>query len=251
MSLGLLDLANPVLSRFDALLAAALPAIPRIVLISAVLTYLGMWLYRRFSPQTRLRALKRLSKRADKGLHNPDIEFDELLKRAKRSIRLQLMIVGNIFLPSLLGMLPLLFALSDLSQRYSFAAPESGQTISWCVQPEAQAATVSVNGSALTTACTDRPWQPAPELVWQGTKLTHDLDALKSNILHARQWWNVLLANPAGYLPDAAGDLEITVQLPEPDLLGFGPGWLNHWLFWFLVPSVVLGFYWRWRWKLV
>ena len=73
----------------------------------------------------------------------------------------------------------------------------------------------------------------------------------RSNVLHTRQWWNVLLANPAGYLPDTAGALEITLQLPEMSLLEFGPGWLRHWLFWLLLPSIVLGFYWRWRWKLV
>lgn len=66
MSLGLLDLANPLLSRLDAVLALALPAIPRIVLISALLTYLGMCLYRQVSAQKRLRALKRLAKRAEK-----------------------------------------------------------------------------------------------------------------------------------------------------------------------------------------
>lgn len=251
MTLGLLDLANPLLSRFDALLALALPAIPRIVLISALLTYLGMWLYRRVSAQKRLRALKRLSKRAERGLHDLDIEFDELLKRAKRSIGLQGAILARIFVPSVLGMLPLLFALSDLSQRYSFDTPDLGQAITWCVTPEDQASSVSINGEAQATACAAHAWRAQAELRWQGQLVAQQLGDLRSNVLHTRQWWNVLLANPAGYLPDAAGSLEITLQLPETALLGFGPGWLNHWLFWFLVPSIVLGFYWRWRWKLV
>lgn len=170
-----------------------------------------------------------------------------MLRRAKRSIGLQFAIVSRIFLPSLLGMLPLLFALSDLSQRYSFVRPEPGQRITWCVSPGTPAGTVAINGMSLSSACSEQTWTTPLRLSWQSHSVTHQLDQGRSNVLHSRRWWNVLLANPAGYLPDAAGDLEITAQLPEPRLLGVGPGWLNHWLFWLLVPSIVLGFYWRWK----
>lgn len=254
MSAGLFDLANPLLLAIDDRLAPFLPPVLRVVLFAALLTWLGMLLYRASSNQHRLRALKRLVRRGERGLHDPDIAFAELLKRARRSIGLQGMVLARVFLPSLLGMVPLLFGLSAMSARFSYVLPQADDELrTWCVSPAADAGRIRVNGLDPGPDCVAVPWRhgPGAELALDGQPVAHALGSGQSAVLHRRLWWNVLLDNPAGHLPDSAGDLVITVGHPEQEMHGVGPGWLRHWLLPFLATSIVLGFWWRWRWRLV
>jgi hypothetical protein len=47
--------------------------------------------------------------------------------------------------------------------------------------------------------------------------------------IEKRQWWNVLIGNPAGYLPEAGPIDSITIALPERQYLPVGPDWLRSW----------------------
>ena len=44
-------------------------------------------------------------------------------------------------------------------------------------------------------------------------------------VVHKRVWWNALLGNPAGHLPDGAAVEEVRLALPAREVLPFGPGW--------------------------
>jgi hypothetical protein len=44
-------------------------------------------------------------------------------------------------------------------------------------------------------------------------------------VVHKRAWWNALLGNPAGHLPDGAAIEEVRLALPAREVLPFGPGW--------------------------
>jgi hypothetical protein len=48
-------------------------------------------------------------------------------------------------------------------------------------------------------------------------------------MLHKHQWWNVLIGNPAGYLPDQLGVKRVDLDLPPKVYLPFGPTWLHGW----------------------
>ena len=56
--------------------------------------------------------------------------------------------------------------------------------------------------------------------------------------VHKRLWWNSLLGNPAGYLPDNAPVELVLLDLPPRHYLSVGPGWMGHWLTLFLLASV-------------
>src|SRR3546814_19779777 len=56
--------------------------------------------------------------------------------------------------------------------------------------------------------------------------------------LHKEQWWNVLIANPLGYLA-ADSPLELVeIALPRREVLPFGPWWLRTWEFVFFTTLV-------------
>src|SRR5699024_4894589 len=46
-------------------------------------------------------------------------------------------------------------------------------------------------------------------------------------VIHKRQWWNWLIGNPVGYLPDQGPVQRVHVDLPSPSYLPFGPGWMR------------------------
>jgi hypothetical protein len=47
--------------------------------------------------------------------------------------------------------------------------------------------------------------------------------------VHKREWWNALIGNPTGYLPEAWPVERIEIDLPCTEYLPFGPWWLRSW----------------------
>jgi hypothetical protein len=70
-----------------------------------------------------------------------------------------------------------------------------------------------------------------------------------SPVLHERQWWNALIGNPGGYLPDGHPTEAIHLDLPHHEILPFGPGWMRGWAFLYFVllvaGSLAVKFLWR------
>jgi hypothetical protein len=54
-------------------------------------------------------------------------------------------------------------------------------------------------------------------------------------VVHKRQWWNALIGNPLGYLPDNASVEEVSLALQPKVLLRGVPGWMSGWEFPFLL----------------
>ena len=48
-------------------------------------------------------------------------------------------------------------------------------------------------------------------------------------VVEKRHWWNALIGNPAGYLPEAGPVERIELSLPAVEVLPFGPSWLRGW----------------------
>jgi hypothetical protein len=59
-------------------------------------------------------------------------------------------------------------------------------------------------------------------------------------VLHKTQWWNVLVANPLGYLPPDSPLDRVEIDLPRRELLPFGPWWLRTWEFVFFTTLVAV-----------
>ena len=58
-------------------------------------------------------------------------------------------------------------------------------------------------------------------------------------IVHKKQWWNVLFANPGGYLSAEAPISAVHIGLPTSTYLPFGPAWMRSWLTAFLLGVFV------------
>jgi hypothetical protein len=245
--MGVLDLPAPLFQLLDGWVAF-LPATLRLILWSVIGAVLSMLLYALMSPQKKISGVKAALRESQKLLADSDESFAELMTVARRTLSLSFQHLGLVFGPALLSSFPLLCIMAWSSTHFGHDFPEPGEHITVTVQPESAAASLrwQDNGGDEPTPI-DNGWT----IRWPGESrsliltdtgnaalLELPLDAPIPQV-HKRLWWNSLLGNPAGYLPEQAPVERVWIDLPGKRYLPFGPGWLGHWLTLFLLASVI------------
>ena len=61
-----------------------------------------------------------------------------------------------------------------------------------------------------------------------------------SAVIERRHWWNALVGNPLGYLPQATPISRIDFGFSELELLNAGPAWMRGWPFAFFLVLVIV-----------
>jgi len=217
---GLLDLPHDLLARLDRAGEQVLPPLARVVLWALLAALLTMELYRLLSPQDRLAALKGRSRAARQRLNGYAGSFAGAWPLITEVVGLALRHIALV-LPATLGTaIPLLVLVVYLHTTYSYRFPGPGETAAIILsEPGYQGHWQAPGPGPGRAVVTDRagrvvvavaPRAPVPELgKWR--------------------YWNLLLGNPAGYLPSAAPIDRLQVQWPRRELLGSGPAWLRGW----------------------
>lgn len=243
--MGLLDLPSPVF----AVINGALSFLPDLVLIAfwALLSAMGtMWLYKRFSKQEELAELKPRIKKVQRDMARYDGPMNGLWPLIRESMSLSGRQMGMTLWPALVASLPVLFVLAFLSGEYGHEQPAAGEPVMvepvgtdaaghWTWRGDTAPSWLESEGTWLI------PW-PADE----ATLVAGDFGPLVTlpfeepvNVIHKRQWWNWIIGNPVGYLPDDAPAYAVEVGLPRQRFLPFGPAWLGYWEIPYLVLLVV------------
>jgi hypothetical protein len=223
---GLLDLPAPVFAALDSLLSGLAPPTLRLVLWGVVAALLSMGAYWLLSPQTRIAKAKADALAARRALDAYDGELAEAWPLMGRVLRTALRQLGLVTSPALLGSLPVLAMLAWLSTTYGHAFPPDGADIPVRTTPEAGEARV-------------QPVQAEADAAAEGHQIVV-LDAAGNVVerfllsapvptIHKRQWWNALIGNPIGYLPDSSRLEWIELGLPQREYLSVGPSWLRAW----------------------
>lgn len=262
--LGLLDWPGLLFGLVNDLLLLVLPLELTLLFWAFVSGWATMWVYRAVSNQDKLAALKPQVKAVQQKLATYDGEFSGLIPLIKENFRLSGRHIGLAIGPALVAGIPVLFVLVWASNEYGVHFPEPG-------------ARVNVEVSSDSVARDDENWR------WRGTEVRHLPAAVDeplrwriawpeetarletaageqavtlppevpTPVLHERQWWNLLIGNPAGYLaPDNPVD-SIRIGLPEHEILPVGPGWMRGWLFTYLVAVVVVSLGFKFYWKVL
>lgn len=263
MSLALLDLPAPLFTALDGALALLLPALARVWLYGAVSGWLCMALYRRLSAQSALQALASRTRELRRELAAYDGPFDGLLLRVRELLRLSGRHLRLSFVPALLAGLPVLFLLPWLSNQFSHTWPAVGSELE--LRPQGLTVPIEqLRWSKQDDAVAVR-WDAQAErwlLRWPAAdaplQLQHDGQLLLRlplpapvPVVHRYSLpLNLLVANPAGYLPDQAPLQAVTLALPAQPLHPYGPAWLRHWLSMYLLSLLLVSLWLRWRWRL-
>lgn len=217
--MGLLDLPAPILLNVDRWLAALLPAPGRLLLWAAVGALLSMELYRLLSPQRRIIELKLALKRAEHQVAEFDGEFADAWPYLRRMLSLALARVFVVLPATILASLPLLVFLVWMDTTYGDAFPPPGRSVSVQVPGEFEGRWVDRAGEP-----------PRAQVVDGGGAAVADVPLpVPVSTVHKWRWWNAIIGNPAGYLPDTAPIDRISIDLPRQEILPIGPRWLRGW----------------------
>ena len=184
-----------------------------------------MGLYWLLSPQGKLTDVKLRAIAARRDLNAFDGDFAEAWPLMRSMLGLSFRQLGMTTMPALLASLPVLALIVWLSSSYGYNLPESEGITSVQTTPE-----TDVSG-AFRTGGNASPENPLRLVVTEsGGDVISDISlAAAVPTIHKKQWWNTLIGNPLGYLPEDGEIDAITFELPEQDYLGFGPGWLRPW----------------------
>ena len=242
MTLGLFDLAGPVLTWLDQALAAILPAAGRLVLWGLVAAVFSMALYAALSPQQRLRRVRDEAVEARRALDRHDGSFSEARPLIAAMFGTAMKQLGLVLAPAVLASLPLLFMLAWLYGAFGYVLPERPDTVAVHVEPQAYVASVQPSQVA---AAGEAPLAQYPSLVVRdGSGRVIEERPLIAPVtwLHKEQWWNLLIANPLGYLADDSPLEWVEIDLPRYEVLHVGPWWLRTWEFVFFTTLVATSF---------
>jgi hypothetical protein len=233
---GLVDrLAFPVLDALDAGLAAAgLPPWARLVLYGALSGVVTMAVYRLVSDQAGIRALKDRSRGLQGRLRAAGDDLASTMRLTRENLAVSLRLLLKSLWPALAASLPVVAVIAWLAVSWSLPAPPPGTPVPLLPGPAGAVVTAEPAGALEPPGPAGGPavlrW-PAPGTPVAlrdatGAVVYEGLGARPpAATLHTRVWWNALLGNPAGYLPDGAALEEVGLALPGREVLSFGPGW--------------------------
>ena len=232
--MGFFDLLNPVFTGIEAYCLSWLPAWTRVALYGLGSGIVTMLLYAKLSNQDALADGKQASKEALTRLRelDPEAEFDVVLATMRKAIIEPLKHAKLAAGPALWASLPLVFILVWLDNSYSYEAPSAGSVIQVLTEPfvplqEGDGVHRSEGQAYAVT------WPESGPIELKG--LTGDLivsipATTHIPLIHKREWWNILIGNPAGYIDESAAITSVEITIPPGELINSGPHWLRSWL---------------------
>lgn len=214
--MGLFDLPAPFFDFVDRSLLGALPPLLRLVLWAVAGAAVSLALYRGLSPQRRITAAKAAALDARRRLNAHDGDLESALPLMRQSMKAALRHVGLVFPAAIAASLPVLALLVWLDGAYGYQLPRGSQEPAVSVQP----------------ATYSGEWQATGDIAVRdagGSEVAHLTLTQPVTRIEKRRWWNVLIGNPAGYLPEQGPVEQVTIALPERQYLPVGPDWLRSW----------------------
>lgn len=214
--MGLFDLPAPLFEFVDRTLLGALPPLLRLILWAVAGAGASLALYRWLSPQRRIVAAKGEALDARRRLNAHDGDLESALPLMRQSMKAALRHVGLVFPAAMAASLPVLALLVWLDGAYGYQMPQGQQQPAVSVQPPTYSGQWQADGNIAVRDAV-------------GAEIAHLTLTEPVTQIEKRQWWNVLIGNPAGYLPEQGPVERVTIALPERQYLSVGPDWLRSW----------------------
>src|SRR5262245_10521450 len=218
--MGLLDLPAPFFDLVDRNLLWFLPPLARLIVWAVVAVIASILTYKWLSPQARITATKAAAIAARRRLNAYQGDLESAMPLMRQSLRLASLQVLLVLPGALIGSLPVLSLLVWLDSAYARDFPPAQMVPAVQVSPAGQyvgnwqgaaaGGVVEIRDTAGQTVPTLPLAKPIPQI-------------------EQRHWWNTLIGNPAGYLPEAGPLEQVRIALPEREYLAAGPAWARSW----------------------
>jgi hypothetical protein len=242
---SLFGVADPVFAAIDKLMAAALAPLPRVVVWGGLMAALTMFLYRLISPQERLAVLRSESAASRQKLAEFDGELEGLWPLVRESFGSSLRQIATLLGPGLIASLPLVACLVWLDSAFGYRPPLPDQAVRVSASPPDETIQSHPAGAVMGD---DQGWRirwpgPGDEVELrdrQDTPLVVIGGPPTSHLIEHRQWWNFLVGNPMGYLPESSRIERLEFGFEPMHLHDVGPPWLRGWAAPFFISMIAL-----------
>ncbi len=224
-----------VFAAIDGWLPNSLGPLPRLIGWGCVMAIVSMALYRLVSPQRKIATLRAEAATARQQLATFDGEFEQLMPMVRRSLLLSMRQIGWIFFPALLASLPLVACLVWLDSAYSFQTPSAGQQIALTALPDganvrAQPEAALAQGPHGLLLTWPHDGESVTLLDERGTSIAALVAGRPgADIIEPRLWWNSIIGNPMGYLPEGSPVTRLQFAFQELQVVGEEPAWYTGW----------------------
>ncbi len=232
--MGVLDIPFPVFSWADESLRTVLSPLMSIVFWGVLASIVSMILYQLFSRQEAISHVSAEASETRRELIRYDGEFPGFLSLTGRALALSAKQLRLTLGPAVISSVPLvsLIAWLSLAYGYGFAAP--GSIIEVKAYPQEigirwEPAAAPAPGERVWRVAWPAPGQTVRLIEEDGRKVFSLPPSAPVPIIHKRRWWNVLLGNPIGYLPEESALDRIEYELPTVVYIDAGPAWLGSW----------------------
>jgi len=192
-----------------------------------------MYLYKIMSAQEAIGRLKAESIAARKALSGYEgTEFSEAIPLAVNVLKLSGTHLMRVTLPAIVSSLPALSLIVWVSNNYGYEAPASGDIIAVSISPDTQ---LTWNPASSVLAGNPGEYEVTwPEVAEKIEAADQQSTAFSigtglAPVIHKPLWWNMLIANPAGYLDEKSTIELVQLELTPHEYLPFGPDWLREW----------------------
>lgn len=246
--MGLFDLPAPIFGAIDGVLALAFTAVLRLLSWGILAGWISMLAYRRLSNQEKITELKTQQKKQQKGIAEFDGEFAELMPLIGHTLALGFTQLRYALGPALLATVPVLFIVIWVAGQFGHETPAAGSEVFFSTEPESSDiywSSASENKFAEPRITADGwviNWPAEGQsLSMKDGQQTLLVLPLEHNIpiIHKKRWWNLLMANPLGYLPENGKTDVIHIMLPETVFIETGPDWMRGWMFIFFISLLL------------
>lgn len=239
--MGLFDIPGPLYTAIDNLLDFLSPY-SRLLFWAFITAVVSMALYWLCSAQDKVAGAKQRAITARKQMAAyKGTEFDEMLPLAKESLAASSHHFIVVLVPAILSSLPALTLIIWVSNHFSFQLPAADSEVNLWSIPADLLADLSPAENGLPGYSVKWPMRDATLPIRSAAGellLTLPLE-VSVPVVHQRQWWNILIANPNGYLPADATVQEVHFNLPKFEYLSIGPAWIRGWEFSYFVLLVL------------
>ena len=220
--MGIFDLLTPPLAWIDNTILASINIDVRLIIWSLISAIGSTLLFKWFINPQKISVAKTQLRASQKALNSHDGEFSELKSLATKTIALSLKRLGLTIIPTLAASTILVFMLVFLSSQYDLKVPEAGSRINYTITWEEGIKNQTIQWSdKLANTQTTVTWPEENTTIEmfdnQGLKLL-SIPTVPVSIIHKKQWWNVLLANPAGYIPDHSDVAYVTFEFTSKEM---------------------------------
>lgn len=204
-----------------------------IVFWAFLLSIVSMLVYKFFSPQERLKKLKKEQQLIQEKMKDEELMEEQAVPMAKKLLVVSSKRLSLTFFPALLSGLPILLMWGFLSFHFDRQAPKVGEKVAVYLYPKNAA--VSLGEQEVSPDEEGKGIIAWPEKKELGVK---DQSGLLAFTLHANQpeyfinqwrWWNLFIPSPYGYISKESHLNALWMELPIKEYLPFGPWWVRSW----------------------